>query len=245
VLCGLPGLSTDVMSAPVAASATIHFGARAAGRAYSVFPSGESAIRIGAAPFVALLPHEIVGVQIVGGQTAARRDVEPGRLRVRRDALIASCPFPRPRPVAAGSGGGTGAPCSGTRLTNLCPVIDVEDENAGAAVAHVVAAADARQRRVQEALRPAAPALASREWPPRQGSGRTGKLGELVMADLLAIRFSVDAAVTPHSMPGLNRRPRGSAVVHFASSWALAARPASGAIVRGSGTYASRVVHHV
>ena len=150
MLCGLPGLSIVVISAPVAASATTHFGAPSSG-AYSVVPSGESAMRSVPRLFVALFPDELVGEQIVGGDAAAGGHVEPGGAGVRGDALDR---FLRRhadgRSVDGGSGSAVGIAHA---LDELVPVIDVEDQDAGAAVAQVVAAADTRQRRVEEALR--------------------------------------------------------------------------------------------
>ena len=125
---------------------------RAEHRRVQRLPSGDSAMRSVPRAIVTLFPDQLVGEQVVRGDAPAGRHIEPGRLGVRGDALDRLLSRARPpRPLAA-AGGRRRRPLQRDALDELVAVIDVEDEDAGAAVIEVVAAADARQCRVQKTL---------------------------------------------------------------------------------------------
>ena len=158
MLCGLPGLSIVVISAPVCGVGDDPF-RRAELRRVERLAVGRERDAIGAAAFVALLPHQLVGQQVVGRDAPAGRHVQPRRRRVRGDALDR---FLRRHRTAVRGRRQRQRVGSGNALDELVPVIDVEDQDAGAAVVQVVAAADTRQRGVEEALRALGPGLPGR-----------------------------------------------------------------------------------
>ena len=86
MLCGLPGLSIVVMQRAGRGVGDDPF-RRAELRRVERRAVGRQRDAIGAALLVALLPDELVGQEIVGGDAAAGRDIQPRGLGVRGDPL--------------------------------------------------------------------------------------------------------------------------------------------------------------